>query len=195
MSLHTQLKLATQMWHRTIEKNTLIRKLTTKQIQLHEYRSILEKLYGFIAPCESILLNTRDYQYLLQNRSKTPLLHQDLLALGSTEQSLTKLPLCQNIPRFTTLGSGLGYLYVIEGSTLGSQIITHCIQNNLALSPELGLRYFYGYGPQTKWQWQTFCDMLKKFDNCESIKNDAVHTAVHTFILLDQWLDCRDENK
>jgi len=188
MTIHSSLKLATHSLHRKIEKNPLIKKLTSKQIQLSEYILLLKKFYGFIAPCEAIITRQPESGRIISTRNKTPLLYNDLITLGLTSKEVSQIPVCQNLPELLNRGNVLGYLYVIEGSTLGGQIITRFIQDNLSLTPEVGIRYFHGYGKETRWKWQTFCDTLDMIDENSSVKTDAITTAIATFNLLNQWL-------
>lgn len=49
-----------------------------------------------------------------------------------------------------------GSLYVIEGSTLGGQVISRRIAERLALEPATGAAFFHGHGKATGRRWQEF---------------------------------------
>jgi heme oxygenase len=59
------------------------------------------------------------------------------------------------------IGHLAGVLYVIEGSTLGGQIIVRHLERNLGLTRESGARFFHGYGADTEAHWQEFCVWLE----------------------------------
>src|SRR6185369_16511131 len=91
---------------------------------LEDYTQLVESFFGFWAPVEkglSTLAPLRDPDLALQSRFKCSLLRKDLLILGRDPATV---PQCEKLPRLDTFLQGLGCLYVLEGSTLGSQIIS-----------------------------------------------------------------------
>ena len=158
----------------------------------HEnYRQLLSRFFGYYAPLETQLLalpwpDEIGFDYSV--RHKTPRLEQDLIALGETPETLAQLPRCQDLPEVVTFPNLLGCLYVIEGATLGGQIITRHLRINLGLTPETGAVFFNGYGAQTGAHWQTFCKMLTDLTEETSGDEDIIATANRTFETLGQWL-------
>ena len=57
---------------------------------------------------------------------------------------------CRPVPE------GLGALYVIEGATLGGQVITRYIQSALKIDATNGGRFFAAYGDRTGLLWRDF---------------------------------------
>ena len=59
-------------------------------------------------------------------RGKAVLLEQDLRNLGLSEEQIKQIPQCNDneLPDISTPARLFGYLYVIEGSTNGGQIMT-----------------------------------------------------------------------
>jgi heme oxygenase (biliverdin-IX-beta and delta-forming) len=53
--------------------------------------------------------------------------------------------------------TAIGALYVIEGSSLGGQILSRQLETNLSLTPTRGGAYFAGYGTATAQRWKSFC--------------------------------------
>jgi len=183
-----QLKQATREHHLALEYQMPI----LDPLLSHEnYQQLLSRFYGYYAPLEAQLLalswwDEIDLDYNV--RYKTPSLERDLIALGNTSDSLTQFPRCQELPEITTLSNLLGCLYVIEGATLGGQIITKHLQANLSITPESGSAFFNGYGAETSKRWQAFCMMLTS--QAEQIDDDegVISTANQTFASLEQWL-------
>jgi len=58
-----------------------------------------------------------------ESRRKLPLLSQDLVALGASAEELDRLPRCQGLPACDEPAAAMGYLYVMEGATLGGQML------------------------------------------------------------------------
>ncbi|MBA2709832.1 MAG: biliverdin-producing heme oxygenase [Tatlockia sp.] len=84
----------------------------------------------------------------------------------------------------------MGYLYVIEGATLGGQIIIKMIETQLQLTKNLGGRFFYGYGDKTKVMWDKFCINLNEIDSIEQ-QNIIITSANDTFKKLHKWLELK----
>ena len=77
---------------------------------------------------------------------------------------------------------------MIEGATLGGQIITRHLQANLELTPLTGAAFFDGYGARTGGQRKAFCAMLRA-NAGESVRQDDILTSANqTFETLGQWL-------
>lgn len=158
----------------------------------HEnYRQLVSKFYGYYAPLEVLLLTLPwwdeiGFDYV--ERHKTPSLELDLIALGYTPETLAQIPRCQTLPEIVTISQALGCLYVIEGATLGGQIITKHLQANLEVTAKTGGSFFNGYGTQTGAHWKAFCAILTTL--AEQVGNDEaiIANANHTFHTLDQWL-------
>lgn len=63
------------------------------------------------------------------------------------------------IPAVATWPSALGYLYVLEGSTLGGQLLYRHLRETLRLTREC-TNYLRGYESRTGPQWRAFLDVL-----------------------------------
>lgn len=155
------------------------------------YLHFLQRFYGYYAPLESQLLalpywNSMDFDYA--GRHKTPRLMQDLRALGETPEAIQGFARCQHLPTLASPGQLLGCLYVIEGATLGGQIITRHLEANLGLTPLTGASFFDGYGARTGSQWKAFCAMLRGNAGESGRQDDILSSASQTFETLGQWL-------
>lgn len=181
MEFHGKIRELTRAHHRKIEMTPLLNQLIAGKICRAEYCTLINKFHGYIAPCENGVLETA-WRGMLDGREKTPLLQQDIAAIGLHSLETT----CPSIPNFDSVEKIIGYLYVIEGSTMGGQIITKVLRTNLGILPETGGRYFYGYGKETKSKWDDFCHML---NGVKKTQEDAiVAAACTTFETLHQWL-------
>jgi heme oxygenase len=78
----------------------------------------------------------------------------------------------------------LGAMYVLEGSTLGGQVITR----QLALAGIPLRTYFTGYGTRTGPRWKTFCQLLTEAASTDPDQDEVVASACLTFQRLDQWI-------
>jgi heme oxygenase len=81
-----------------------------------------------------------------------------------------------------------GCLYVLEGATLGGQIITRHLHASLGLTPETGAAFFAGYGARTGSRWKEFGTHLSAFALQSGSGDAIVASANSTFETLDLWL-------
>jgi heme oxygenase len=86
----------------------------------------------------------------------------------------------------------VGYLYVKQGSTLGGQVLCRHLQTNIGLSPNNGLRFFYGFGEHTRQHW---LDVLRYFEDRKAEVNisTAVTSACNHFRQLQILFENRAE--
>lgn len=87
--------------------------------------------------------------YDLTERRKLRWLEEDLGALSASEPAVIR-------PSYTLpdASTAFGAIYVVEGATLGGQVIARQVIPALALSPERGCRFFTGYGAETGERWR-----------------------------------------
>lgn len=173
--LHAQLEAA-------IDLQAALTSLTT-------YRRLLLRYLAFYEPFELLLqarllaTQTPAIRALIAHpqRSRVQLLLADLRALGMPHPIAPPLPL----PPFDTLDQLLGALYVIEGSSLGGQIIYRQIQHHLHLDHTTGAAFFYGDGGLTGDAWKQFLTILQQH---VTQPDEAALAAETTFHLFEQAL-------
>ena len=89
------------------------------------------------------------------------------------------------LPEISGHAAALGAMYVIEGSTLGGQIICNMLKKQLKI--EDGLSFFSGYGEQTIPMWKRFQAVL---DLPGSQQGDKIIEAANdTFGKFEVWFD------
>lgn len=187
MDLRKQLQEETKSLHDNIEQTFLLKKILRQEITLSDYQLLIQKFYGFIRPCE-VLIDSLTCKSVIKNRKKTPWLEQDSQALKLSNNNDPELSMCLYLPVLSNYEEALGYLYVIEGSTLGGQIISKILKTQLQITMNQGGRFFYGYGDQTKAMWNNFCLELYRINPIEQ-KNKIIHSAIQTFTQLHEWLE------
>ncbi|WP_338556356.1 biliverdin-producing heme oxygenase [Paenibacillus sp. KS-LC4] len=197
MNVMARLKEETAVNHKQIEDNRFAKAIMNQTLNVMDYSLYLQKFYGFIQPIErhiAALLHKQNVQELgefIQSRAKTPLLERDLLALGLSEEQVQQLPGCKQPPELATVAAVLGYMYVIEGSTMGGQIITKQVRKFLPLTEEVseGTAYFNAYGSETRAKWAEFSQMVTQSVLTEEDANQVVESAKQTFLTLEAWFN------
>jgi heme oxygenase len=91
------------------------------------------------------------------------------------------------LPEMRDQPSLLGAMYVMEGSTLGGQLIARQFQRTLHLNEGKGDAFFRGYEDQTGPMWREFCDVLKMRVTDEETES-AVLSAKAMFTPYGSWM-------
>ncbi|HKW09791.1 MAG TPA: biliverdin-producing heme oxygenase [Gemmatimonadaceae bacterium] len=127
--------------------------------------------------------------YDLAERSKVGWLDRDLTAFG--RQRPGAIQTSYSLPDAT---AAFGAIYVIEGATLGGQVISRQVIPALALSEEGGCRFFSGYGADTGDRWrgtrESIAAHLATVDAPDAA-NAMIVAAKDTFSLIDAALRAR----
>jgi heme oxygenase len=181
-----QLRQATRVVHDRLE---LALPLCDRNLTLPRYVRILEAFYTFYAPLEPHLapaLGLDSVALELSAREKAPLLAADLRVLGHAPAAVLALPRCPSLPTVALPSQAMGTLYVLEGATLGGQIIARHLRSTLDLDVSNGAAFFAGYGERTREMWTRFANSVE--DAAQLDLAAAIRTAIETFETLEHWL-------
>ena len=176
--------------HQELEKVLIPRiKQTTTPA---EYISLLQLFYGYYYPLEQHIAAHLDTSFPggFDQRRKASLLLQDIAMINGAP--VDQPASCTDIPEITDAGQALGALYVMEGSTLGGQVISQILSRNIA-APELpkALTFFQGYGANTQTMWESFVHYVDGYNGTDIQKQRMIDTAADTFLKFRRWAESR----
>jgi len=173
------LRLETRPAHDQLEQNTFNQQLTAGTITEAATVHFLAKMHGFLAPYEARLkAQNLGPEWEIDTRQRAHLILEDL------QQPAAALPTCPAMPPLATWPQLLGTMYVVEGSTLGGQVIARQLAK-----ADIPLRsYFSGYAERTGPLWKAFCQLLDREATPEN-QAEIVDSASLTFQKLDAWLN------
>jgi heme oxygenase len=157
------------------------------------YAAALAALLGFHAPLESALATAPWSRVGLDwsRRRKTALLVTDLERLGWSGAAVAALPRTR-VPRPRSLATALGCAYVVEGSTLGGQLLRRHVARTLGLGTDDGCAFLSAYGADVGPMWRAFVAALEIGVAREGCDPDEVLAAARTtFDALADWLTAR----
>lgn len=154
----------------------------------------MQAYYGFYLPLESALLDSGSIpvDFDLAPRLKAQTLLNDLQALGLTAETIARLPLCQSLPVIDSSATCLGVLYVLEGATLGGQILRREIASRLRLNADNGAAFLDIYGAATGRRWRDFIEYLGSRSLDAGEREAVVAAAQTTFSCFERWLESRE---
>lgn len=155
---------------------------------------LMQAYYGFYAPLENALQRSGSVpdDFDLTPRLKTHTLRGDLRALGMADAALASVPICQQLPLIDSSAACLGVLYVLEGATLGGQILRREIAARLAVDADNGAAFLDIYGAATGRRWRDFIEYLGSRPMDAAEREAVVCAAQSTFICFERWLESQE---
>ncbi|WBA43289.1 biliverdin-producing heme oxygenase [Hymenobacter canadensis] len=178
----SRLRTETRPYHDTVEQNPFNQALTAGTITASDTAQFLARMYGIVAPYEARMQQqATDFgpEWQLEQRYRGHLILADLTRLGYPGTP----PLCPAMPPLETRAQLLGAMYVLEGSTLGGQVIAR----QLAAAGIEGRTFFAGRAERTGPLWKQFTQLLEAAAATEDA-NAMVTSAILTFQTLAAWL-------
>jgi heme oxygenase len=177
--LSEKLKIRTLVNHQQLEKQLVfqLRNIRNKE----HYVRVLQLFYSYFTALEHKIsrhIGTAELIDLPQRRKSENLL-LDLNAIYG------KIPLIapdDYLPEIIDQAQAFGALYVMEGSTLGGQVIAKMVEKQLGLAT--GTTFFKGYGDQTLKMWNDFKLVLDAQPDDEKI----IRSADATFAKFSLWI-------
>lgn len=189
MSILESLRTETRSLHDHLDHHPLMQELMSPGLTLATYAVILSKFLGFYRSIEPILAVQSLWPELgidFEQRRKIPALDADRATLGISQVTV---PLAPAPVWIQDAASALGTFYVLEGSTLGGQVITRQIRRHCALTPEHGLQFFASYGDAVGLRWKETRAALEKFAEQTHEEAAMIAAARLTFEALADWFD------
>jgi len=163
-----KLRQETEAHHRAVEDAVPLMHEGLDKVQ---YLRCLQQMYGIVAAWEERAIEAAPewMQPTVIARQRKQLLESDLAWFGITEldDRRPKLPEINSLPRL------LGAMYVMEGSTLGGQLIARHVENSLQLTASQGDAFFRGYADRTGSMWKDFCAILTR-----QVPDDQTDTVI-----------------
>jgi heme oxygenase len=179
-----RLRADTRSVHRRLEDEL---DLVGPDLTVGRYRSVLERFHGYYTVLEPRLDSWHRADPLLDwpRRRKVELLRADLAVLGVDACSL---PVCPRVPDLPGTAEALGALYVVEGATLGGQVIVRTLRSG-ARVPLAATGFLGSYGPEVGRLWRDWRRCTERWvgDDVDRA-DDVVAHALRTFATLREWL-------
>jgi heme oxygenase len=183
VSLHQRLRAATAAAHEDLERSL---GWEARVATVAGYRDLLARFRGFHAVYEPAIGAALADEAFFAPRRRLARLDADLRHLGVATDldALSRPP----APTLTEPGAAIGALYVLEGSTLGGQMIGRRIAALHGFDAETGCRYYLAHGSRTGAMWAAFRARLDALADGPEAEAAAIGAANATFDALRLWL-------
>ncbi len=169
-----RLKSGTQDQHRAIER---LVPLMASDLTSATYVGYLRRMLGYVQPIEAALRSVLGLSGVISDldaRAKSGWLQDDL---GGAHVST-----CTDLPSLTSVSAALGCMYVLEGSTLGGQILARHVAGRV---DGANVSYLRSYGAEVGPMWKRFGLAVEAYAGDGAT---MVAAAQDTFRTLGRWL-------
>ena len=184
--LFEMLKRETTTVHEKVMDELWAQRMLSDDYTRVEYSELLQKYYGYYLPLETLLL-ALPVPVFQPSRAKHSLLKDDLGFLTS-HQPIDPV-ICRKLPEVDSVPSALGICYVLEGATLGGQMIAKKLKISLGLPHQEGLKFFSGYGSETGKMWNSFKAHTRNIVCTPKESAVMLEAALNTFNSLSDWME------
>lgn len=181
-TLFETLKAQTSKQHRAIESAIPIMK---PSFTVDDYKKYISLFLDFMHGVELHLkthLPPKLFKQWQDRLCKTALLEEDAFNLEIPVKRTNKDWEKQNLSflsDLTTVPDLIGIMYVLEGSTLGGQLITRSLKERLKLRSDT-MNYLNCYGTETSFAWKQFAKECQDVITTEGYRQ-SIRAAATTF--------------
>jgi heme oxygenase len=181
-----RLNAATRQWHAAVDDSWL--ELLRPTVTVADYLAQLVRTYGLVAPFESASRYTPGLARLVEigRLQRAGLIAQDLLALDLSYSQVSSIPTCPAITMFATMNEALGWLYVIERTTLLADGLVRHVHHALPQVTD-ATRYLETFSTHADY-WQTFGRILDRATTDPGIARDIERAACEAFEIAHGWV-------
>ena len=182
-----KLNLATRQFHADVDEPWLA--LLDKKVGVADYLNVLVRTYGLLAPFESACRYTTGIPRIVDGQflQRAGLIAQDLLTLGLSPMQVAVIPTCPDLTIFRSVGEALGWLYVVERSTLLQDGIRRHLLETLP-QVERATAYLAFYEGRANEHWLQLGRLLDRVASEAAVEDEVIESANKAFATCRAWL-------
>ena len=183
-SLRQRLKALTEPFHTELEKMSIAIALADGSITRENYAIYLTKLASIHQMVESRMVAMSDWS----RHGIDPTIRLRLRLLQADLDALNHPYIIEEIPSNDiewSFATAVGMMYVLEGSTMGGQILSRRLTHITDTKGVPCTRYFQAYGENTMRLWGEFCQFLDRFQaENPHLSNQVILGACTMFLMI-----------
>lgn len=182
--LLSRLDASTRQFHSTVDEPWL--GLLRPDVGPTDYLTVLVRTYGLVAPFESACKYTPELGRFvdLRHMMRAGLIAQDLIALGLMPAQVSTIATCPAITMFMSLHEALGWLYVIERSTLLQEgIRRHLMHHVPQIQHASSFLASYDDG-----HWTMFGQVVNAAGTDIKALHEIISESLNAFEIASRWL-------
>lgn len=178
MLLSEVLKEKTKANHDRLEAQMYVKEIFAGTLTCSQYCDLMQINYAATVAIEddifSALSDDLQSRLRIETRRKKSALEEDLKALDIQNFLIDNFPK----PLYANIAQALGGMYVMEGATLGGNVIARQLKKVTGLSHQ-PFHFYNVYGSEIGSKWKTFKEILdscvpsENFDQCVNAANET----------------------
>jgi heme oxygenase len=181
------LKSGTADLHRQTESSRLSVALMSENLSEKIYSDYLLRMKDIVEYYEAMVFpSLTNIIPDIEQRRKLQLIKNDLafLQVDTAENSVQF-----SLPPASSTSHLLGYMYVLEGSSLGGALIYKHVSSKINISEQEGGEYFTCYQSQLSSKWKSFIDILSDHGISQQNAPEIISGARIAFESISKHLD------
>ena len=181
MTLRDRLREATRAEHRHLES---LLALERPHLPLVSYQEYLRLTHSFYSALEPRLAGAGELAAIgldMGQRVKRHWLETDLAFFGLEPASPAP------VAAVSSDGHPIGCAYVLEGATLGGQVLQRTLASRFGIASERGATFLEGYGARTGSMWHAFVMALDAAARNGVDEPACIRGAQETFVSMGDW--------
>jgi heme oxygenase len=159
-SLRERLRACTHGLHQSLEQTQLMLSMSTGSPSIDDYTQYLLRQFHLNAALEARLDPWLPAALAAQRLVKAQWLRCDLSLLGVSNVDTFSSEAVSYAPKIVSFAHAMGMLYVLEGATLGLQVVRRQLEHGHPATDSAG-RFLQAYGAQTGKRWREFLEQLE----------------------------------
>jgi heme oxygenase len=190
ISPRTALRDATSAAHERLHHIAIFAALAGGDIDRPAYLRLLRRLYGFHRPMEAGIARALDGHPALLGLTgwqRVNLLRADMTSLGVDPSSFDDIPRFAGADEAASGVQALGWLYVLEGSTLGGGLLARHLDHLLSKNSGAGRLFLTAGADRHHMVWKGVCSAIDEVGadaECQAILTNA---AIQAFEWFEGW--------
>jgi heme oxygenase len=184
----TALREATGQTHKAVEKLTPFFRAGFNRTSYLRWLDLMNGFYR-VVDCtvdSSSFITECSWHYA----ARRELIAQDIACLANRapEDPADTTGILGPLQTIRTSGEVAGMLYVVEGSSLGGQVLLGVLSKSAGVTASAGASFFAPNGDNPLPRWAEYVQLLKNLSSIPGNEPDVVHGARTTFTVLHDWI-------
>ncbi|MGB0524939.1 MAG: biliverdin-producing heme oxygenase [Flammeovirgaceae bacterium] len=200
ISVMEKLKVATSRLHQNVETLAHVGEIMSGTLSLESYHKLIVKNYIFHMIVEEAIIKALS-EFELQKiqfmeRRKIGYLYEDLSEQYAFEKQTAfvnaleeEIQSKSHLYRIQNLFEAIGALYVLEGATLGGNIIKRELSKNHSIVKHTSFHYYGCYGKKQAFMWKSFREQAENIVQDATAEEYAINAAKKTFQFMARILN------
>lgn len=187
-----ELQAATAEVHERLHHVPVFASLAAGRLDRSGYARLLARLHGFHLPMEAAIAGGLEADPIgggLKGWRRAHLLRSDLIYLGLDDAAIDRLPRAVVPSDGVSPATAMGFLYVVEGSTLGGRQLARALDGLLPGGTTDGRSFLVAGADRNHIRWRDVCATVEAFGASKHGRAEMAAAAADAFRRFELWFE------